>query len=282
MHHISPLESVDYLVVGHLACDLTPEGSRLGGTVAYSALTASALGFRAGIVTSWGSELPLGPLSHIPIINHPSERSTTFENIYTPDGRVQTILYVAQNLDYFLVPDPWCNAPIVHLGPLAQEVEPTLVRRFPNSLIGITAQGWLRDWDGKGNVYPTEWPEAAFVLEKVGAAVISVEDVNGDDSRIEEMATYCQVLAVTEGSKGVCLYWNGDVRRFPTPEVTIVDSTGAGDIFATALFSRLYTTHDPWEAARFATQLTSYSVTRTGLEGIPTQEEIQACMVEVF
>jgi sugar/nucleoside kinase (ribokinase family) len=112
--------------------------------------------------------------------------------------------------------------------------------------------------------------------------VISVEDVNGDDTRIEEMATYCQVLAVTEGSNGVRLYWNGDVRRFPAPEVTIVDSTGAGDIFATALFSRLYTTRDPWEAARFATQLTSNSVTRTGLEGIPTQEEIQACMVEVF
>jgi sugar/nucleoside kinase (ribokinase family) len=61
-----------------------------------------------------------------------------------------------------------------------------------------------------------------------------------------------------------------------------VDATGAGDIFAAAFFIRLHTTRDPWEAARFATQLAAYSVTRPGLEGVPTQEEIDACMVEVL
>jgi len=61
-----------------------------------------------------------------------------------------------------------------------------------------------------------------------------------------------------------------------------VDTTGAGDIFATAFFFRLYATRDPWEAARFATQLAANSVTREGLNGIPTQEEIQECMTEVL
>jgi sugar/nucleoside kinase (ribokinase family) len=78
------------------------------------------------------------------------------------------------------------------------------------------------------------------------------------------------------------LYWNGDVRRFPAQEVTEVDPTGAGDIFAAAFFYRLYTTRDPWEAARFATQLATISVTRPGLRGVPTPEEIQDCMVEVY
>lgn len=61
-----------------------------------------------------------------------------------------------------------------------------------------------------------------------------------------------------------------------------VDATGAGDIYAAAFFTRLYATRDPWEAARFATQLSAYSVTRTGLESIPTTAEIQECMVEVL
>jgi sugar/nucleoside kinase (ribokinase family) len=64
--------------------------------------------------------------------------------------------------------------------------------------------------------------------------------------------------------------------------MTEVDATGAGDIFAAAFFTRLYLTRDPWEAARFATQLAAYSVMRVGLEGIPTPEEIQACRVEVL
>jgi sugar/nucleoside kinase (ribokinase family) len=165
---------------------------------------------------------------------------------------------------------------------VAQEVEPDLVRRFPTALIGLTPQGWLRTWDSQGHVTPSEWPEAAFALEQVGAAVISQDDVAGDEYRIEEMAASCRVLAVTEGCDGSRLYWNGDVRRFRAPSVTEVDATGAGDIFAAAFFTRLYTTRDPWEAARFATQVASISVTRPGLDGIPTQAEVQGCLVEVL
>lgn len=282
MYQLAPIEPVDYLIIGHITLDLTPDGPRLGGTVTYSALMAQALGLRVGIVTSWGTELPLGPLQSIPIINNASENSTTFENISTPAGRVQTVHKIAKKLDYYLVPDLWRNAPIVHLGPLVQEVDPSIVRHFSSSLIGLTPQGWLRAWDNEGQVYLTEWPEAAFVLEHAGAAVVSLEDVEGDERRLEEMATYCPVLAVTEGAKGVRIYWNGDIRRFPAPEADDLDTTGAGDIFATAFFVRLHTTRDPWEAARFASLLASISVSRIGLEAIPTPEEIQTCMIEVF
>jgi len=282
MYQLAPIEPVDYLIIGHITRDLTANGPRLGGTVTYSALMAQALGLRVGIVTSWGTELPLGPLQSIPIINNASENSTTFENISTPDGRVQTVHKIAKKLDYHLVPDLWRNTPIVHLGPLVQEVDPTIVRFFSSSLIGLTPQGWLRAWDSEGQVYLTEWPEAAFVLEHAGAAVVSLEDVDGDERRLEEMATYCQVLAVTEGANGVRIYWNGDIRRFPAPQADELDTTGAGDIFATAFFVRLHTTRNPWEAARFANLLASISVSRMGLEAIPTPEEIQTCMIEVF
>jgi sugar/nucleoside kinase (ribokinase family) len=185
-------------------------------------------------------------------------------------------------LDYYHVPEPWRNAGIVHLGPVAQEVNPSLVRNFPSALIGVTPQGWLRSWDKAGRVFKSEWPEASFVLQRAGAAVISVEDLEKDENRIDEMAAMCRILAVTEGQEGVRLFWNGDVRRFRPPSVHAVDETGAGDIFAASFFARLYTTRDPWEAARFATQLSAISVTRPGLTGIPTREEIEACMVEVY
>jgi sugar/nucleoside kinase (ribokinase family) len=61
-----------------------------------------------------------------------------------------------------------------------------------------------------------------------------------------------------------------------------MDSTGAGDIFSAAFFVRLHSTRDPWEAARFATNLAAYSVTRPGLNGIPTQKEIENCRMEVL
>jgi hypothetical protein len=282
MQSLAPLESIDYLVIGHLTIDLTPAGPVLGGTAAYAALTAQALGCSVGIVTSWGAELPLGPLRAIPVVSYPSDRSTTFENRQTPQGRVQVIHHVAPQLDYYQVPEPWRKAPIVHLGPVANEVEPSLVRRFPSALIGLTPQGWLRAWDGDGRVSPAEWPESSFTLLQAGAAVISVEDVGGDEERIEELASQSRVLVVTEAEQGARVYWHGDVRRIRAPQVEQVDPTGSGDIFAAAFFTRLYQTRDPWESARFANQLAALSVTRPGLSGVPSLQEVQDTTIEVL
>jgi len=41
-------------------------------------------------------------------------------------------------------------------------------------------------------------------------------------------------------------------------------------------------TRDPWEAARFATLIASRSVTRVGLAGIPTPQEIEEFLMEVL
>jgi sugar/nucleoside kinase (ribokinase family) len=282
MQPLDLLAPVDYVVIGHLTCDLTPQGFRLGGTAAFSALTAKALGLKVGIVTAWGNEFLLTSLQDISVASYSADHSTTFENKYTPQGRIQVLHHVAPKLDFHMGPERWRQAAIIHLGPVAQEVEPGLSRRFPESLLGLTPQGWLREWDKQGHIYPCEWPEASFMLQQASAAVISVEDVGGDEERIEEMATYCRTLAVTEAGHGARLYWNGDVRRFRPTNVKEVDATGAGDIFAAAFFARLYSTHDPWEAARFATSISAYSVTRVGLDSIPNPNEIKECLAEVI
>lgn len=282
MSVLAPFEPVDYVVIGHLACDKTGQGLRLGGTVAYSALTARALGLRVGIVTAFGGEIPLELLTGIQVCNIATERSTTFENIYTPTGRVQYIHHLAPDLMPVHVPAAWQHAPIFHIGPIAQEGKALVNGGHAGSILGLTPQGWLRAWDDSGKIHPVAWREAATMLPKAGAVVLSVDDVGGDEDQLEVMASSARVLAVTEGPAGARLYWNGDLRRFRAPQREEVDATGAGDIFAAAFFWRLHATRDPWAAARFATQLASFSVKRDGLEGIPTREEIQTCLVEVL
>lgn len=283
MFSLSRLEPIDYLLIGHLSRDLTPDGDRLGGTVAYAALMAYALDLRVGIVTSWGNEFSLEPfMGSLPIVNNPTEHSTTFENLETPHGREQILHHVASPLDFYNIPESWREAPLVHLAPIAQEVESSLGRYFPNAMIGITPQGWLREWDKSGHVTLTEWPEASFVLQHADATILSLEDVHHDEERIEELVMSSRVLVVTEGAKGGRVFWNGDVRRFSAPKVKVMDLVGAGDIFATAFFYRFHNTRDPWEAARFAAQLAGISVTRAGIDSIPTPEEIKFAKVEVL
>ncbi len=282
MRKLALVEPVDYLVIGHVTKDLTPSGPILGGTVSYSALTAKALGLRVGIVTAAEEGHPLADLEGVTVVAHPCDHSTTYENIITPNGRILYCHHQAPSLNISHVPDAWRNAPIVHLGPVAQEVDPGLVRAFPNALVGVTPQGWMRRWDETGRVSYTDWPEASFVLEQAGAAVISLEDVQGDEKRIEDMLSHIRVLVVTEGSCGARLYWNGDLRYFRAPSVEEVDPVGAGDIFATSFFVRLHQTRDPWEAARFATLIASQSVTRRGLKSAPSPDEIKTSLVEVL
>lgn len=276
------LEPVDYLVIGHVAHDLTPQGPRLGGTTSFSALTARALGLRVGVFTASGPETSLAALQGISVVSSESPQSTTFENIYTESGRIQYLRARANRLDLNNIPAPWQRASIIHLGPIANEMDSVLPGSFSPALIGITPQGYMRQWDAENRVSMCDWENSGPALARAGAIVMSREDVNGDDELIEQMAHQTRVLAVTEGAAGSVLYWNGDRRRFRAPAVKEVDPTGAGDIYAAAFFVRLFKTRDPWEAARFATVLASHSVTRAGLDGIPTASEIEESIMEVL
>ena len=282
MLELVSLQPVDYLVVGHVAADITPAGVQLGGTVSYSALTARALGLRVGIVTSSGAGAPLQALDGIPIVNVPAEHSATFENIKTSNGRRQIVHHQATSILLEHIPQGWRSAPIIHLAPIACELDSSLAGKLSGSLLGVTPQGWMRAWDENGQVAATAWKNSEQVLRHAGAVVMSVEDINRDLELVEEMAHQTRILCLTEGEAGAVLHWNGDRRRFRPTVVEEVDGTGAGDIFAAAFFVRLYHTRDPWEAARFATQLAAYSVTRVGLNGIPTQAEIESCLMEVL
>ncbi|MFN8401633.1 MAG: PfkB family carbohydrate kinase [Anaerolineales bacterium] len=279
---MSDLRPVDYLLIGHVAVDLTPTGKQLGGTVSYSALTAKAMGLRVGIVTSAGEDAPLHLLDGVQIFNLPTEQSTIFENVKTEHGRKQTLHHQATKISFEHVPAIWRDVPIVHLAPIAQEVDAGLVKQFPASWVGVTPQGWMRGWDEKGSVFATAWENSEQVLGQVGGVVMSLEDINRDLEVVEWMSHHTRLLCLTEGEEGAVLHWHGDRRRYRPIKVNEVDATGAGDIFAASFFVRLYQTKDPWEAARFATNLAAYSVTRVGLQGIPTHDEIEHCKMEVL
>ena len=281
MTDLVPLEPVDYLVIGHITEDRTPAGLRVGGTAAFAALTARVLGLRVGIVTSVAEDTSLAALHGIPMLRVPSPSTTTFENTAAPRGRQQVLLARAESISLQGLPDAWHRAAIVHLAPVAQELGTDIAEPFSASLLGITPQGWMRTWDSTGRVSPCKWESPEALLPKAGAVIFSREDIGGDELAIETMSHQTRLLVVTEGAAGCVLYWNGDRRRFRAPKVGQVDDVGAGDVFAAAFFVRLHATRDPWEAARYATLLAARSVTRTGLQSVPTPGEIEASAVEV-
>jgi sugar/nucleoside kinase (ribokinase family) len=168
------------------------------------------------------------------------------------------------------------------LAPVAAEVEAGLVAAFPQSMVAVTAQGWLRTWDPQGAVAPSAWEGHRDDLGQATLVIASLEDLAGEEHRVDSLAAHCQLLVLTEGDRGVRVYWNGDVRRFAAPPAAPVDPTGAGDIFAAAFICRYFATRDPWESARLAARLATASIGRAGLSGVPTPEEARSALIEVL
>ncbi len=265
----------EYLIIGHVTKDLVPGGERRGGTAAYAGLTALAWGARTALVTSCSPACDLSVLDGLLIQKVLSGRDTVFENRYQDGEREQWIRSVAENLGAVHIPTAWFAPSIVHLAPVAGEIKADLLDRFPHSLRCVTLQGWMRAPDSDGKVRRAVSPEAEQAARGAGAAVFSLDDVDRDAAAAERLAKLCPVTAVTDGAQGCRVFWKGEVQAFRAPPEPEIDPTGAGDIFAAAFFLRLRETGDAWEAARLATALASGSVTRTGLAGVPSREEIQ-------
>ena len=220
---------------------------------------------RVSNLISWGHS----------IVVQDDEVTTTFENIHIGNRRKQLLHEQASNIDQGIIPETWLSTPIVHLAPIYHEISVDMIDVFnQNNFICMTPQGWLRQLDKENHVtfrYP-KWFMNTY-LNKASCVVMSNEDVKCDLRIIDEMASIANILAVTEGQDGATIYYKGNARRFPAPEVLLVDSVGAGDIFAAAFFIHYFVNNDPWKAARFSNVIAAHSVSQRMLDSIPTKYE---------
>jgi hypothetical protein len=271
--------AIDYLVLGHVTVDrLDDRKVAMGGTATYSSLTARNMGARVGVHTSSAYEPGLiDILSGVLVARIPAEFTTCFVNDYSGAKRVQTIESVAETLTYEQLLPEWRHSAVVHLGPLNQEFDPGMVDRFPRSLIGVTPQGWMRQWDESGLVRPIEWADAGRVLARADAVVISEHDVS-HPSIIADWASRARMLVVTLGEQGCEVYHRGNSAHHSPgfKSGTIVDPTGAGDVFAAAFFWHLRSSNGDWRtAADWANCVASFVVEKRGVAGVPKLADVE-------
>lgn len=271
----------DFLVIGHVTKDLVGAGQfRLGGTATFAAITVRNLGLYSAIVTSAEADVASSPLlAGIAIARRPSPATSTFENIYYDGRRRQYIRAVAEPIRPIDIPPDWRTVPAVHIGPLAQEIEPEILDLFPSALIAVTPQGWMRQWDRDGLVHQVPWATAEAVLRRAQVLVYSEEDVNRDVEQIHAYGRLAQIMVVTQSRRGCTVYVRGQhPRHFPAFPAVEVDPTGAGDVFAAAFLIRLQQTGDPYDSARFANCVASFAVEAPGSTGLPTLEQVDRRM----
>jgi len=272
---------IDYLLLGHVTADrLDDKHVVMGGTATYAGLTVRNMGGRVGVHTSASYEPGLiDVLRGTMVARIPAEYTTCFVNVYQDGARRQRIESVAEKLTYDQILPEWRNAPVVHLGPLCQEIETSIVSRFPKSLIGVTPQGWMRAWGGDdGAVHAVAWDDADRVLGQADAVVISENDVP-HPSVIDDWARKARLLVVTLGARGCAVYKAGVAEPYRSAAfkpVAEVDPTGAGDVFAAAYFWHLRQSGGDWrQAADWANCVASFAVEKRGVAGVPRLSDVE-------
>jgi sugar/nucleoside kinase (ribokinase family) len=273
----------DYVLIGHLTADLTPTGRTLGGTVSYAARVIHSFGLKIGMLTSAAQDEPLlaelTPYASEMVVL-PASATSTFENIYSPTGRIQYIRGVASKIVPADIPAHWLSAPLVHLAPLTDEVDPQIAHQFKDATTLLTLQGWLRRWDADGRVRFKPWFDPD-VLKDIDIVVFSEEDIAEAPELEAQFAGAVKHLFVTRAERGGTYYHQGQPTDFSTPQVELVHPTGAGDIFAASLLCGLHVTRDMTAAIRIAAQLAALSVTRVGLDSAPTPDEVRQALTTI-
>lgn len=261
---------IDYLAIGHVSQDVVvgsrPRRYTPGGSVTFAGRTAQAWGRRTAVLTSAAPDFDLAAaLPGVEVVCVPSPMTTTFENVYLPEGRQQWLEGAAMELSAESLPPHWLSARLIHLAPVLHEIPLTLLQAFPSTAwLGLTPQGFLRAWDAAGRVFPAGWDQAAQFLPRLAAVVLSQEDLP-DLGHLALWRRWVSVLVMTQGAGGCTLFLGEESRHIPAPTVVECNPTGAGDIFAAAFFINLQAHGNAWEAARQANWVAAHSVTMDSL-----------------
>lgn len=267
---------MDYLCVGHVCQDIVKEGFTLGGSASYCSITAQLLNKKAGILTSFSENFQfLSAFQDISIHNIKAAKTTIFENVYSPTHRTQYLFERANPIKLTDLPPTLKKVPLVHLAPIADEVDFDLIKAFhPATIIAATPQGWMRQWDEKSReVSPKvmNWD----LLNGIDILILSDEDIAGYEHLLSTIIEHTKIVVLTKGSNPATVFFDKKQLDFPVYATKVVDPTGAGDTFATGFLVKYLATKDIIQAMAYGHVVASFCIEAKGLEGLKNLEQVE-------
>ena len=116
--------------------------------------------------------------------------------------------------------------------------------------------------------------EAALVLQQLGREVAEEDSNNPEKLAADLLDAGFASVVLTLGAAGALVATPEGNELVPSPKVTAVDTTGAGDAFAGALVARLDAGDSLLDAAHHAVRVAAYAVTGRGAQdSYPTKDD---------
>ena len=284
----------DLIVAGHFAIDRIKirkaiEIIRIGGPPFYSAIAASRLGARVAVLSKVGGDFPENYLkileservdvTFVHLIK--DAKTTSFHIKYMDDKREMRL----QALGPKLLPEDVSvdfKAKVVHIAPIANEIPFGTFERLRKNAdtVCLDPQGYTRKFDEKGNVKLKKWRDERFLEkvsifksdEKEAAYVSGFLDVHKAVKKIAEYGA--KTVIITMADKGAVLLYNGNIQKIPAYPVSVIDPTGAGDVFIGAYIAEYIKRNDPIWCACVGSAAASFTIEKDGLLRFGVKDEI--------
>lgn len=279
------------LSIGHHSYDIHigSDGQRSepipGGASIFTALTVSRLtGKSATAITSSATgmrpqSLDVGRIDAdgVSIYADPDSEQTVFEDWIKGDERRQRLVCRAPAIEF----NPQMtgvlrdDVSVLFACPLLDELSLDCRSRVDANFACLIPQGWFRIIVPDGSI-SLRAPDTSAITGPWDLIVISEEEdrLSGD---LTDWRSVGRILAVTKGSRGATVYTNDEEHHVEAvrPPV-VVDTTGAGDVWAAAFTVRYLETEDAEVAGRFASAAAAICVSRQGLDGVPrSRKEVE-------
>jgi sugar/nucleoside kinase (ribokinase family) len=275
-------ESPVVLVVGAASRDVVPDdprGWRLGGAALFTSLALARLGLEVWAVV--GADRDAAQARELDLLRDAGVALALADLASGPifDNATHVLFSAADRMPLTVLPRRWTSGfDALLVVPVADEVGEewaVLASGATPRLVALGWQGLLRRLVA-GEVIRPRSPQPSSLLRAASLAVLSREDVAAD-ARPEDFVALLApgaTLLWTEGPAGglVVQAGSGDVpsvERYPAiPSDSVVDPTGAGDVFLAGMVAGLLqrSLGDPTTVAAAAASLT---VEGAGLEGVP-------------
>jgi sugar/nucleoside kinase (ribokinase family) len=245
---------LNVLVAGFITIDKIDLAMRqitsIGGPPCYAGILCARFGFDVTPLTKVGPDFPNEQIVwlarnglQLRAIDRSSTKKTTrFKVVNKGDERSLHLVERCEDLSPEQVPDKQFNASLI--SPLAHEISTQVFEevRKRSDFCFLDPQGFVRMFDGSGRVAIDSWNDEK-VLGNVDALKMDLEEANALTGKTDGKAALVKLskkvrkAVVTRGGDSALILDGNKISQVEVPKVKVVDSTGAGDIFAGALIS---------------------------------------------
>jgi sugar/nucleoside kinase (ribokinase family) len=276
---------LNVLVAGFITIDRIDLAMRqitsIGGPPCYAGILCARFGFEVTPLTKVGPDFPKEQIVwlarnglQLRAMDQSSTKKTTrFKLVNKGDERSMYLVERCDDLSLEQFPDRQFDASLI--SPLAHEISTQVFEevRKRSDFCFLDPQGFVRMFDGSGRVAIDSWHDEK-VLGNVDALKMDLEEAKALTGKTDGKAALVKLskkvrkAVVTRGGDSALILDGNKISQVEVPKVKVVDSTGAGDIFAGALISCFLRSRDFLWSCCFGIAASSLSLNSIALSKV--------------